>query len=489
MSSAAAVSFDKLDLVFANMPHTEFAPLLASQGRNNVHHVINRLTFGPTADLVDYVNAIGIEAFIEEQLNPATLNDSYLEQWADFLPDLGLNAGEIIAKYEGMAQPVFGQLVGNWAIRALASKRQLYERMVHFWSDHFSIFADGQLLALKVDDDRDVIRQHALGNFRDLLGASAHSPAMLVYLDNALSEKTAPNENYGRELLELHTLGINGGYTELDVKAAARAFTGWSANRPRDRTGTNLIQFRFNQAQHDENEKTFMGITLPANGGETDGEIILDLIASHPSTARYVCTKLARRFVSDNPPDSIIEACATTFLETNGDIKSILRTLFAHEEFWNAPPKFKRPWEYTFSTLRVMNYEITDPNQLMRSLIFVLQNLGHVPFRRSTPDGYPDTQTDWADNLLMRWNIAIAAVHRGVPGAQGSIKSVLESHGIELEAEPILRFMGQLLYGRELSGEETQILTDYLTKASDAPIEDLQDALALLLAAPAFQYR
>ena len=487
-TGATVASLDRLQTVLAHMPATAFRPT-SLQARSEAHYVIDRLTFGPNDALVKHVQIIGVEAFIEEQLNPEQLDVSNLRQFENLFPDINSNAAEILAKYENLAGQVYRQLAGNMIVRALYSPRQLYERMVHFWNDHFSIFAsNGVLIALKIDDDRNVIREHALGKFRDLLGASAHSPAMLLYLDNALSEKGAPNENYARELLELHTLGIDGGYTELDVKEVARAFTGWSTTRPRQQRDDHRSEFRFYPFNHDDGDKTILG-QLIASNGELEGEQILDIVARHPATANFVCTKLVRRFVSDNPPSEIVAACAETFLQTDGDIKSVLRTLFSHAQFWTAAPKFKRPIEYSVSVLRGLNYEMTEPDQFFNAMGFVLENLGHVPFRRSTPDGYPDEQADWQDNQLMRWNIAIASAHGDVPGASGSLLPILEANNIALEAESILLFMAELLYGRTVTEEERQILTDYVSTAPGETVEVLQDALALLVAAPAFQYR
>ena len=488
-TGVAVSGLDRLQTVLAHMPATAFRPA-SLEARSEVHHVIDRLTFGATDDLVKHVQAIGIEAFIEEQLNPEQLDVSVLRQFDDLFPDMNSNAGQILAKYENLAGQVYRQLAGYMVVQAMYSPRQLYERMVHFWTDHFSIFAGNSILvAMKIDDDRDVIRQHALGKFRDLLGASAHSPAMLNYLDNALSEKSAPNENYGRELLELHTLGINGGYTEFDVKEVARALTGWSVTRPRQvRNADRSLAFTYYPQMHDDGDKTVLG-QLIASNGEAEGEQILDIIARHPSTANFVCTKLVRRFVADNPPPEIVAACADTFLQTEGDIKSVLRTLFDHTQFWTAAPKFKRPIEYSISVLRGLNYEMTDSNQFFNAMGYVLENLGHIPFRRSTPDGYPDEQADWVDNQLMRWNIALAAAHGDVPGASGSLLPILEANNVALEAEPILLFMAELFYGRTVTPEERQILTDYVNTASGETVEVLQDALALLVAAPAFQYR
>ena len=489
-ASGAIAHAGQLQQALAHRGPESFLPRAAID-QDPTMHVISRLVFGPTAELLEHVRTIGVDAFIEEQLAPETIDDSAIAARLQSFPDLNKNAGELIREYEGQAGNVSAQLMGNWIVRGMYSQRQLYERMVHFWSDHFSIFfGGGQIIFLKVDDERDVIRQHALGRFRDLLGASAHSPAMLVYLDNALSDKAAPNENYARELMELHTMGIDGGYTEHDVKEVARCFTGWTVLRPgRRNQGDGLIAFRFNPDMHDDGEKVVLGQTIPAGGSEEDGEMVLDILASHPSTARFVSTKVIRRFVADEPPETLVEACTQTFLDTNGDIRSVLRTIFTADEFWAAPPKFKRPFEYTLSVLRVLNYNLENLQQFHLAFRGVMLNMGHLPFNRATPDGYPDVQEDWTDNLLTRWNIAIAAAHGGIPGATASLRPLLEAHDIPLEAESIVNFLGEFFYGRPLSEGESGVILDYLNEGDPNDVERLQDAIALLLAAPIFQYR
>lgn len=465
-----------------------FSPTL--DARDPAMHVIKRLTFGPTNVLVTHIRDIGHEAFIQEQLAPENIDDSEIEARLRIFPDLNKTPGEIFEQYEQQAGQVGFQLVGQRVLRAMYSRRQLYERLVHFWSDHFNTdFGSAALVVLKVSDERDVLRRHAMGRFRDILGASAHSPAMLLYLDNALSNQDAPNENYARELLELHTLGIDGGYTEQDVKEVARCFTGWTITRPRRQRGnvSDSGQFQFVPRLHDDGEKVVLGHVIPAGGGPRDGEMVLDILAGHSSTARFISTKLIRRFVADEPPASLVEAGTQTFLQTDGDIRAVLRTIFSSEEFYNAPPKFQRPFEYTMSVLRVLNYDIQNIQGFGRVFREAMLNMGHMPFQHPSPDGYPDVQTEWADNLLMRWNIAIAAVHGDIPGASGSLRPLLEANNIPLEPEAIINFFAELFYGRALNEEERQIIFNYLS-AGDG-VEYLQDALALMLAAPAYQYR
>ncbi len=474
----------------APLSKTYAGPFGLLDTRDPVMHVIKRLSFGPTSDLVTRVRAIGHEAFIAEQLSPENIDDSALESRLQAFADLDRNPGEIFADYEGQVAPVALQLTGQRILRSMYSRRQLHERMVHFWSDHFNTdFGSAILIVLKVSDEREVLRRHAMGRFRDILGASAHSPAMLVYLDNAQSVKEAPNENYARELLELHTLGVDGGYTEQDVKEVARCFTGWTVTRPRRERGdvSDAGQFQFVPRLHDDGEKVVLGEIIPAGGGQRDGEMVLDILARHPTTARFISTKLVRRFVADEPPISLVDACTQTFQQTDGDIGAVLRTIFSSTEFYAAPPKFKRPFEYAMSVLRVLNYDIQNFQGFARAFRDAMLNMGHMPFQHPAPDGYPDVQEEWTDSLLMRWNIAIAAVHGDIPGARGSLRHLLDTNNIPLEAEPIVNFFAGLSYGRELNTEERQIIFAYLSE--DDSVEHLQDALALMLAAPAYQYR
>ncbi len=482
-----------------------FVPTSATE-RDPITHVINRLTFGPTDHLIRNVQEIGVSAFIEAQLNPENIDDSEFDAtYGEVFPLLNEPSSELmITEFEmrqqennrnGVAQNLMRQLIGNWIYRSLASERQLHEIMAQFWANHFSIHTDSiPDIFLRLDDERNVTRANPFGKFRDILYASAKSPAMLTYLDNATSRKEAPNENYARELMELHTLGVNGGYTEDDVKAVARAFTGWSVTRLRfgaNRANENTEepgQFYFNPEMHDTEEKVVLGHVIPAGGGIKDGEMVLDILASHPSTAQFISTKLVRRFVSDDPPATLVERTAQTYLATDGDIRSMLWTIFTSDEFWNATPKFKQPFEFIISSLRAMNYAPSRFESFARWLQPILINMGHIPFGRPSPDGYPDVGTYWMSNLLTRWNVAIDIAHGMVNGAQSSFRTLLEANNVGSDAPSILNFVGQLLYGRPLNTIEMDTINAYLS-AEGTTTETLQDMIALMLAAPAFQYR
>ena len=476
--------------VLAAAPPGTFAPVIPAE-RDPVAHVISRLTFGVTPALYAHVQNIGIDSFIDEQLALDLLDDpSVDERLKPYRTILNTNAGQLFARYQNQRRPVVEALIGGTALHAIYSQQQLYERMVRFFSDHFNIsIRKGPGLFLKIDDDRDVIRPHAMGSFRDLLGASAHSPAMLFYLDNFNSDKRAPNENYARELLELHTMGVNGGYTEADIKAVARSFTGWSISGLREDED---VQFRFRRFIHDGDEKTVLGTKLARFGGEQDGEIVLDLLAEHPATARFISTKLARRFVADNPPSSLIEACTQEFLKTDGDIRAVLRLIFKSDEFWSAPPKFKRPFEYVVSILRALDYNVERNRRFFELAAGALEVMGQMPFTWPAPDGFPDVQSAWTGNLLMRWNVAMGAAGGELPGAHAGSESLIglmEANHVPLEPAPVIDFMAMYLWGRPMTEQEESIVVPFMDKLPASDEQRIQAGIGLLLASPAFQYR
>ena len=292
-------------------------------------------------------------------------------------------------------------------LRALYSPNQLEEEMTWFWMNHFSVFQQkGPIRALVGDYEEHAIRPYALGRFRDLLGASARHPAMLVFLDNARNSAGRLNENYARELMELHTLGVDGGYTQRDVEALARVLTGWSL----DFAGGEPS--RFYPRRHDSSNKQFLGTTIRGRGAAELDEA-LDLLARHPSTARFVSRKLALFFVSDDPSPDLVARMAATFTASDGDIAQVLRTMFASPEFRaSLGTKFKDPVQYTLSALRLALDQRPLPDPL--PVIAALARMGEPLYARATPDGYPLTQTDWAGpgQLATRFEIARAIAYR-----------------------------------------------------------------------------
>ena len=325
-------------------------------------------------------------------------------------------------------QMVITELQRAKLLRAVYSQRQLSEVMVDFWENHFSIYGNKDATRwMMTAFDRESIRPFSMGRFRDLLGATAHSPAMLFYLDNWQSSllheypatKDKPyrksggiNENYARELMELHTLGVDGGYTQKDVQEVARCFTGWGIRKPNE-DGL----FVYNPNAHDNGEKTVLGVKIPAGGGISDGERMLDILAKSPATARFIATKMARRFLGDNPPVAVVDRAAKTFLSTDGSITETLRSIITSSAFFNTAnyrTKVKSPFEFVASALRATNAE-TDAN---RPILDWIGRMGQPVYGRVTPDGYPDISREWLSNndLLARFNFATAFAMNNIKG-------------------------------------------------------------------------
>jgi uncharacterized protein (DUF1800 family) len=334
-------------------------------------------------------------------------------------------------------QMVVTELQRAKLLRAVYSEQQLFEVMVDFWENHFSIFAN------KDDDrylltafDRETIRPFAMGRFRDLLGATAHSPAMLFYLDNwrssvprpypAKGEKPAGvdggfNENYARELLELHTLGVDGGYTQKDVQEVARCLSGWTIQKPNEQG-----LFLYRPGLHDDGEKVVLGRKILPGGGIADGERVLDILATHPSTARFIATKLARRFISDNPPPSVIDRAAAVFLKTDGSIRETLRAIVTSPEFFSPTAyraKVRTPLEYVAAAMRALNAE-TDGD---RPVLDAIARMGQPLFGRITPDGYPDRGDIWLSSgtMVTRFNFASALATNRLKGTKVNVDALL----------------------------------------------------------------
>lgn len=328
------------------------------------------------------------------------------------------------------------ELMENKIYRAIYSTHQLEEVLVDFWLNHFNVFnGKGQVRMMLTTYERDAIRPHVLGRFKDMLSATARHPAMLMYLDNFQSQvprddfmppalpNGAPirrpgiNENYGREIMELHTLGVDGGYTQDDVIAVARAFTGWTIFDPQK-----LGEFQFNPAMHDRKEKVVLGKTLPAGRGEQDGIEVIDILVHHPSTAKFISRKLAQRFVADDPPQTLIDRMAATFTKTDGDIRAVLQTMFSSVEFSSEgafQSKLKSPLEVVIGAVRALNAEVTDALPLAQRI----GELGQPLYGKVEPTGYPNTGESWASTagILGRINFATSLSAGQVPGVKADM--------------------------------------------------------------------
>jgi hypothetical protein len=393
---------------------TEAIPAAASE-----YTVLKRTSFGVHHDALSAIRNLGVDAFLERQLDYTQIDDGALESSIQALfPLTSQSPAQLIGGFPDNIADVARQMISAAQYRQMFSRRQLYEVMVEFWTDHFNIhLLNGLGPTLKPADDLQVIRAHALGNFRDLLRASARSPSMLFYLDNFFNLASAPNENYARELMELHTLGVDGGYSEDDVKEVARCFTGWSIRFPGD-PGGDYGTFVFVPAVHDSGAKLVLGNTIPAGGGQSDGEQVLDILATHPGTAHFIATKLCRRFIRDDPDAASVAAVAAAFTQSDGDIRTTLRALFATAAFHNsADLKFARPTEYLAALVRALAPETPYPSDNGQLFFFAQAIMGQLPYYWPTPDGYPDRQSYWASTggLLNRWRLSFLSFANVIP--------------------------------------------------------------------------
>lgn len=463
------------------VPSPGTIPTLVLNDERLIVHTLKRITFGPTPEIIEKAKRMGIDAFIEEQLFPESIPDEKTESMLGQFSTLAMTPDERF-KLEKRGVPV-QELIAATLTRHWHSERQLFEMMVDFWGNHFCIFIGKNFCrVLKTDDDLKVIRPHALGKFRDLLYGSAHSPAMLVYLDQAESRGESPNENYARELLELHTVGVESGYSHHDVAELARVLTGWTISGPRSRRMEPGL-FVFNADMHDNGEKHVMGLMI-SPGGEEEGKIVLDMLASHKSTAHFISQKLARRFVSDSPPPELVDALSNVFIQSDGDIRQILRVLFDSETFkTSVGQKFKKPLEFFISALRVTS---TTVSRNTRGLQEHLRLLGQVPFTWQPPNGFPDVAAYWAttSGLLDRWNFGLLLTSDQIRGAEVDLKLLTKDAA---SPEDVVDVLSMRFLGEPLPEDARSILVDF---ASSGNLDkNIPSVAGLILGSPHFQVR
>lgn len=471
----------------------------------DVIHLLSRATFGVRPSDVTRAQAMGASKWLDEQLHPDRIDDGAVTAKLNPLETLHMSIPELAEKYapqkpntpkdSAAAKPtgpnpriILAQLVTAKLIRASESNRQLEEVMTDFWFNHFNVFwASGPVRYMVADYEANAIRPHVFGKFEDLLKATAQHPAMLLYLNNAMSaapDTTSPfmrrivrnvkrplglNENYARELMELHTLGVDGGYTQNDVTEVARAFTGWTITRPlygerNPRARGTPGSFQFVPQLHDHGEKVVLGKRLPAGRGEEDGEEVLHMLARSPATAHFIARKLVEHFVSDAAPADFVDDLAAVFLKTDGDLRAVTRALFASPKFYDARyrrTKVKTPFELVASALRVTNTPVTFSPQLIQTL----RTLGELPYGEQAPTGFPAASDDWVNSgaMLARMNFAIALAARA--RLDGDVDSVLAA----------------VLPGVDVTRRRAQVL-------KDAP-NDLTRALGYILGSPEFQVK
>jgi uncharacterized protein (DUF1800 family) len=466
-----------------------------------VVHFLNRAGFGPRPGQVKAVAAKGLDAYLAEQLNP-TPDPALDKELIRVNKHLGYATSQIIdIAYKRIKMPSeLGNVVEAYhtrrMIRALSSKNQLEEALADFWYNHFNVNARVAFVRLSVlSYENTAVRPHVLGRFRDLLGATARHPSMLCYLDNYLSRKDRVvdgvrklglNENYGRELMELHTLGVTAGYTQDDVVAAARCFTGWTIDGLRISPEQTRGKFVYAAADHDTEPKKIFGLELPAGGGIEDGEKLLDHLAAHPATAHFVCTKLARRFVADDPPAALVDRCAATFSSTGGDIRKVMRTLFESPEFWSeeSARKLKTPLEYVVSCLRATGADLESAEP---GLTWHLDNMGMRPYLCTPPTGYSDRGADWlSPSYVHRLNFALDLGNDTIQGVKvGLADTITRMGGNPGRASSIASFFNREVFGGKLS---QRTLDAVKVPASQSPTT-LAKVAGLVLASPEMQWR
>jgi uncharacterized protein (DUF1800 family) len=544
-----------------------------SADARTIVHVLNRIGFGAAPGDVDRVQSIGLHTYIEQQLHPERLTDAGMAARLNGFETLSKSTREMAEDYfvpaqmarraqqreqaaqsakpsdPTMTEPsmaadasarkvkdltpeqmdairmerqALSELMQAKVLRAAYSDKQLEEVMVDFWFNHFNVFSGkGQVRVYLSEYERNAIRPHVLGKFRDLLQATAQSPAMLFYLDNwqsaaaegaptsappnnrprfnprnprvmpgqitrpgqfnrprtiadlpanAQNKRRGLNENYARELMELHTLGVDGGYTQKDVQEVARAFTGWTIANPR--LGGS---FYFDPRMHDDGEKTVLGHQIKAGGGKSDGDKVLDLLAAHPSTAKFIATKLARRFVADEPPPALVDRAAARFRQTNGDIREVVRTIVTSPEFF-APEayraKVKTPFEFVVSAVRASG---TDTANAL-PLVAAVRNLGMPLYGCQPPTGYADKAEAWVNSgaLLNRMNFAVSLTSSRPRG--GGVRPLQD------RASASTPVTSDGLVASSLAGEISESTAATVAKATTQP-----EALALVLGSPEFQ--
>ena len=485
-------------------------------------------------------------------------NQKYRQALRDYYQQHGLQ----------LPQRISAELQASRILRAVYSERQLQEVMVDFWTNHFNVFAGkGADRWLLTAYDRDTIRPHTMGKFSDLLLATAQSPAMLFYLDNFQSvspnapaagagqrlrnqqrggffgglmqrnrnpEGGAPqppanpqrqrrgiNENYARELMELHTLGVDGGYTQKDVQEVARCFTGWTIFAPRgggaaaqvmlngpraEMLRENAGTFFFNPRTHDDGEKIVLGHKIPAGGGVNDGLTVLDILAHSPATAKFVATKLVRHFVSDNPPPGLVNRVAATFTKTDGDIREVLRSIFFSPEFNSAGSyraKIKRPFELTISAIRTLGGETTGGPQLHQWIA----RMGEPLYGFQTPNGYSDLAESWVNTggLLERFNFGLMLASNRIPGTRVDLKQFVSSaDGQSLNKDQIMdRFLDLIVAGdistktkaallKQLDEQTTVVVpavSPKTTQSSDSIMNESNESIASMDREPLIRQR
>jgi uncharacterized protein (DUF1800 family) len=519
-----------------------------------ITHALNRLGYGPRPGDVERIRHTGLEAWIQKQLHPETIDDKAAEARLVEYRTLAMPPATLMNEYprpqvaaqrmhitldeynkreqdmlhppqgvrpaeDRRPQTIVNELMIAKLVRAVYSERQLQEQLDDFWFNHFNIFVQkDQDIYLVTSFEADAIRPNMFGKFRDLLGATAHSPAMLIYLDNWLSadpdaiqraQRATPeekrawkdlpplggkrglNENYGRELMELHTLGVDGGYSQQDVIQVAKCFTGWTVRTPQIKP-----EFLFDPRLHDAEPKKVLGKRIK-DGGVRDGERVLDMLAAQKATAHHISFQLAEHFVSDNPPASLVDRMAKQFQKTKGDLRETVRAMIYSPEFWSRDSyraKIKTPFEFVASSARALGADVDSPTPMVQWVA----NIGEPLYQYLAPTGYKDNAETWVNTngLLKRLNFAMTLAGNRVRGTAVDLTSRL---GGDISSDPKLaldRAVETFLGGQVSTGTratlDARVMDPQVIHARlDDPVRqvDLGVITGLVLGTPEFQRR
>ena len=515
--------------VVSPRPLAAQAPQLST--RDSALHALNRLAYGPRPGEVDSVARIGVMRWIDQQLDPDRIDDAALQQREREFKILSYDREDLAQRFRDVQRErqrlqrdraanadtirpadlpkpmrefreLGGELQQLAIVRATLSERQLREVMVDFWTNHFNVFvgkgADRFLLPSYIEE---TIRPRALARFEDLLIATAESPAMLFYLDNAQSvapgssppfplsarrrggqgvrsRPTGINENYARELLELHTLGVDGGYTQQDIIEVARIFTGWSIEPPDRGAG-----FVFRDWAHDRGTKHVFGLTFH-DDGKDEGIRLLKFLANQPATMHHVSAKLCMRFVADDPPDGCIDAAVAAWQQTRGDMRAVLRAIFTSPDFWDARvvrSKVKTPFEFVISAARAIS---ADPDSTPR-LAQMVARLGEPLYQQPAPTGYAETEAHWVNSgsLLARMNAAVALAGGRLPGIDANLDAVIPA---TTDHAQLVDAVDERILGSTMSAHTKSVILAQLGDIND-PTQARALAVGLALGGPDFQ--
>jgi uncharacterized protein (DUF1800 family) len=441
--------------------------------RDPVARLVRRITLGINKDELARAQKLGYGKYLDEQLRPSLIPDSAVAAFvATNYPSLAMTPDALYAADQGRNSRDIQEAT---LYRAAFSKRQLNERMVEFWSDHFNVNRN-EVGYLKTVDDRDVIRRHALGKFPAMLKASAHSAAMMLYLDQTSNRRGNTNENYAREIMELHTLGADGPYTQQDVSELARVLTGW--------TNSGRGIFTYDAAIHDFGPKSVMGRVIPATvtargvAGKSEADAIVDMLAAHPKTANYIALKMTKFLLQYDPTDALVQAVAAEYTKTKGDIPSMIRIILSEQNLSTAPAKYKRPFHFAVSAVRALGPTVTSMSSV-RSQVDVM---GHSIFAWETPDGYPDKLEFWSGLVLQRWNAATNFVN-----STGATFNVDITPFVGTSAESGADLIAERLFGGEVPLSFKTRIADYL-RPSPTNTTRVREAVGLAMSSSQFQW-